>query len=138
MVYLLRRLWSVSSVVYPFVCRPCRPQRWPVRTPPNLVFQSVGLFWNGDGWKRLLVMNVNKCLDLSAQRKTSFLYILSIPLTGKIDVFSLRGPPAYYTPISLGLSGVSLHRSHLRESKPTRLYNAGGPLSEKTSILPVN
>src|SRR6266516_2987880 len=126
MVYLLRRLWSVSSVDDPFVCRPCRPQRWPVRTPTNLVFQSVGLFWNGDGWKRLLVMNVNKCLDPSAQRKTSFLYIVSIPLTFKIDVFSLRGPPAYYTPISLGLSGVTLPTSHLRERAPTKLRNAGG------------
>ena len=28
-----------------------------------------------------------------------------IPLTGKIDVFSLRGPPAYYTPIGLGPLG---------------------------------
>src|SRR6266480_6349722 len=95
MVYLLRRLWSVSSVDYPFVCRPCRPQRWSVRTPPNLVFQSVGLFWNGDGWKRLLVMNVNKYLDPSAQRKTSFLYI-SIPLSGKIEFFSLRGSLALF------------------------------------------
>jgi hypothetical protein len=27
---------------------------------------------------------------------------LSIPPSGKIDVFSLRDPPAYYTPIGLG------------------------------------
>jgi hypothetical protein len=30
--------------------------------------------------------------------------IICIPLTGKIDVFSLRGPPAYYTSIGLGTS----------------------------------
>src|SRR6266516_204767 len=26
-------------------------------TKSSMIFQSVGLFWNGDGWKRLLVMN---------------------------------------------------------------------------------
>ena len=34
-----------------------------------------------------------------------------IPLTGKIDVFSLRGPPAYYTSIGLGTSRGALHQN---------------------------
>jgi hypothetical protein len=34
-----------------------------------------------------------------------------IPLTGKIDVFSLRGRPAYYTSISLGTSRGAPHQN---------------------------
>jgi hypothetical protein len=39
-----------------------------------------------------------------------------IPLTGNIDVFSLKGPPAYYTPIGLGpLGGHPAYKPLTRE-----------------------
>src|SRR5271155_5485280 len=42
--------------------------------------------------------------------------IMRIPLTGNIDVFSLRGPPAYYTPIGLGpLGGHPAYKPLTRE-----------------------
>jgi hypothetical protein len=49
---------------------------------------------------------------------------LSIPSSGKIDVFSLRGPPAYYTPIGLGATQGAPHQNlHL----PTRMAQRGRP-----------
>jgi hypothetical protein len=43
------------------------------------VYRLCWTFRNEDGWKRLLEMNVNECIDLSAQRKSSFLYISMTP-----------------------------------------------------------
>jgi hypothetical protein len=52
---------------------------------------------------------------------------LSIPSTGKIDVFSLRGPPVYYTPIGLGASRGSPHQNlHLT----SHWFRQEGPLSQ--------
>jgi hypothetical protein len=52
-----------------------------------------------------------------------------IPLTGEIDVFSLRGPPAYYTSIGLGASRGAPHQNlHLGKS-PLFIYEPlGAPL----------
>jgi hypothetical protein len=50
----------------------------------------------------------------------------TIPLTGKIDVFSLRGQPAYYTPIGLETSRGTPHQNQLLGSSPIDLSLSGG------------
>ena len=54
--------------------------------------------------------------SISTNPKLPESYRNCIPLTGNIDVFSLRGPPAYYTPISLGpLGGLPAYKPLTRE-----------------------
>ena len=50
----------------------------------------------------------------------------TIPLTSKIDVFPLRGPPAYYTSIGLGTSRGTPHQNQHIGSSPIGLSLSGG------------